>query len=175
MTGASIFEVAYMTYENTQPYKVFFDEVLNGTMEAGKPYIFLPNEGSSKIGVYYTGTAEETTAGSHNGLHGTFVHMDGSEIYGKYIFYQNTIFMSENLQNWLDEYRAYIVLSEVSGHAVAPLPGRRRVSMGVQAPQVATGIDNAEATDAPRKMMINGELFILRGEKMYDATGRLVK
>jgi hypothetical protein len=26
-----------------------------------------------------------------------------------------------------------------------------------------------------KKVLINGQLFILRGEKMYDATGRLVK
>ena len=31
--------------------------------------------------------------------------------------------------------------------------------------------DNVQGT----KVMINGQLFILRGEKMYDVTGKLVK
>jgi hypothetical protein len=40
---------------------------------------------------------------------------------------------------------------------------------------VATDIKGLEATEAPVKMLIDGQLYILRGEKMYDATGRLVK
>jgi hypothetical protein len=56
-----------------------------------------------------------------------------------------------------------------------PAPGRRRISMSYNGSQVATGIENAEANEAPRKVLINGELFILRGEKMYDAKGQLVK
>ena len=39
----------------------------------------------------------------------------------------------------------------------------------------ATGIDELNASETPMKVMINGQLFIIRGEKMYDATGRLVK
>jgi hypothetical protein len=42
-------------------------------------------------------------------------------------------------------------------------------------PQVATGIDALNASDAPVKVLINGQLFIIRGEKMYDAKGQLVK
>jgi hypothetical protein len=41
---------------------------------------------------------------------------------------------------------------------------------------VATGVENAETIqEGVQKIMIDGQLFILRGEKMYDATGRLVK
>jgi hypothetical protein len=49
------------------------------------------------------------------------------------------------------------------------------MSIGAAAPQVVTGIDELNASEAPRKVLINGELFILRGEKMYDAKGQLVK
>ena len=52
---------------------------------------------------------------------------------------------------------------------------RRRVAMAVHGPQVATGIDALNASEAPVKVLINGELFILRGKKMYDAKGQLVK
>jgi hypothetical protein len=41
--------------------------------------------------------------------------------------------------------------------------------------QTATGVDAFNASETPVKMIIDGKLFILRGEKMYDATGKLVK
>ena len=56
-----------------------------------------------------------------------------------------------------------------------PAPGRRRVTLGVNGQQVATGVDQVQGDEVPTKMIINGQLFILRGEKMYDAQGKLVK
>jgi hypothetical protein len=47
--------------------------------------------------------------------------------------------------------------------------------MGVQGEQVVTGVENLNASEQPVKLLINGQIFILRGEKMFDATGRLVK
>ena len=57
------------------------------------------------------------------------------------------------------------------------MPGRRRVALGVQDKNTATGLENGELmNDAMvKKVLINGELFILRGKKMYDAQGHLVK
>lgn len=179
MVGATIFEVAHMTYENEKPYKVFFDEVLNGVMVAGMPYIFLPKEGATSLAVTYTDAAGVTAGNelNYNGLHGTLSLMDGEAIYGKYIFYNNSIFMSENPQNWLNENRAYIVLSEVPDYITPLAPGRRRVSMGFNGTNTATGLDEIgqDSKANSQKLLINGQLFILRGEKIYDATGRLVK
>jgi hypothetical protein len=52
---------------------------------------------------------------------------------------------------------------------------RRRVVMTVHGEQTATGCENINASETPVKMIIDGQLYILRGEKMYDATGKLVK
>ena len=52
---------------------------------------------------------------------------------------------------------------------------RRRMTVSYDAPAVVTNIDNIETNDTPMKVMIDGQLFIIRGEKMFDATGRLVK
>ena len=176
MVGATIFEVAHMTYENNQPYKVFFDEVIDGVMEAGMPYIFLPKDDVTSIAVTYT-DEENASAGNHNGLYGTLDQMNGTQLYGKYIFYNNSIFMSENSANWLSANRAYIKLDEVPDCETAPAPGRRRVSMGFNGTNTATGLDaiSQELKANSPKLIINGQLFILRGEKLYDATGRLVK
>ena len=172
MTGASIFEIAYY---DAPSQKIFFDEVLNGTMVAGTPYIFLPNEGVYELGVFYTDAAA-APAGHVNGLYGSYTEevldTDGSN----YILLNNQYCRVVNANTRVGANRAYIKLEEVPNYPTsAPLPGRRRVSMSVQGVQAPTGLDELNAGDAPVKVMINGELFILRGEKMYDATGRLVK
>ena len=183
--GASIFEIAYMDYEadGTTPHKIYFDEVEGGIMEAGMPYVVLANEGAAKFGVYYT-DSENKEAQSKKGLVG---YMGEGEWLNEndYFIYDNKFFFvsatdATNKRIHISNNRAYIKLSQVPGYdnvpVVVPAP-RRRVSLGNgnNAPQVATDVENAEANEAPRKVLINGELFILRGEKMYDAKGQLVK
>ena len=58
--------------------------------------------------------------------------------------------------------------------APQPAPGRRVRAVPMQQ-NTATGIDELNGSEAPVKVLINGQLFILRGEKMYDAKGLLVK
>ena len=77
--------------------------------------------------------------------------------------------------------RAYIVMSDVPTYAdyqaaqtSNPAP-RRRVTLGKDAEQTATGLENLVGGEQAQKLMINGQMYILRGEKLYDATGRLVK
>ena len=172
MVGAAIFEIAYFDVPSS---KIYFDEILDGTMVAGNPYIFLPYDGVSTLGVYYT-DALDVEAGHVNGLYGSYTEevldTDGSN----YILLNNQYCRVVNPNTRVGANRAYIKLEEVPNYPTsAPLPGRRRVSMSVQGVQAPTGLDELNAGDAPIKVMINGELFILRGEKMYDATGRLVK
>jgi len=179
IAGATLFEIAYMDYKDDAPYKVYYDEVLNGELEAGMPYIFLAHE--STIGVFYTDDAEET-AKDKNGLHGTLEDItSGMNGENKYMLYNNQVLHSTSPESMLPANRAYIQLNEVDGynnpnyHAAPAKPGRRRISTGFNAPQIATGLEDAAANEKPVKVLINGELYILRGEKMYDATGRLVK
>ena len=178
MIGAEIFEIAYYG-ESTQ--KVFLDNIINGEMEAGRPYIFLPKEGATQLAVFYTDEAN-ADAGNHNGLIG-FIGAAADEYYyipageGNYIL-QNNLYREvlAGAQARILSNRAYIKLSAINPHETALAPGRRRISMSVQSEQVATGIENTGfESEAPRKVLINGELFIIRGEKMYDAKGQLVK
>lgn len=177
MVGAAIFEVAYL--DNNDPYKkIFFDEVISGEMVAGRPYIFLPNEGVSTIGVFYTDDTEET-AGNYRGLFGSYTQevlaTDGTN----YILLNNQYCRVANLNTSVGANRAYFKIGVEGGvptNAVAPAPGRRRVSMSAQGEQVATGMEEAQSDNLQcAKIVIDGHFFILRGEKMYDATGRLVK
>jgi hypothetical protein len=47
--------------------------------------------------------------------------------------------------------------------------------MSVNTKDEAQGFENLQSGDAPMKVMIDGTLYIIRGEKVFDATGRLVK
>ena len=185
--GASVFEIAYMDYEadGTTPHKIYFDEVEGGIMEAGMPYVVLANEGSSKFGVYYTDN-ENKDAQSKNGLVG-YIGTGRSLLENEYFIYDNKFFYvsaadAASGRIHISNNRAFINLSQVPGYnnepVSVPAPGRRRVSLGngASAPQVATGMENVQGGNVQStKVLINGQLFILRGEKMYDATGRLVK
>lgn len=175
--GVGIFEVAYMDYLGGKPYKIYFDEVLNGEMEAGMPYVFLPNEGASKLGVYYNdNTAADAAVQHHNGLYGSYERINVPENAGNYILLNNQYYYVNTDNVYCGANRAYIKLADIQDYdSGMPAYGRRRVSMDVAGENVATGVDELNASDAPVKMMIDGQLFILRGEKMYDATGRLVK
>ena len=179
--GATLYEIAYYGEASK---KIFFDEIVNGEMEAGIPYIFQPAAGVEKINVYYSdNTAEDVVAGNRNGLIGfydlnnenaTLPLADNASL-GNYILYQNAYWLVSGRAAYIANYRAYIQLNQITPSEPTLAPGRRRISMSVNDTQTTTGVENAEANEAPRKVLINGELFILRGEKMYDAKGQLVK
>ncbi len=174
MVGAALYEVAYF---DASQKKIFFDEVLNGAMVAGTPYIFLPEENVTQLKVYYTDAAN-AAAGNANGLFGSYTKTELEQNAGNYILYNNQYLLVNSDDVYVGENRAYIKIGVEGGvptNAVAPAPGRRRVAMGVLNEQVVTGVDELNAAEAPVKVMINGQMFILRGEKMYDTTGRLVK
>ena len=177
MVGAEIFELAF--YGETS-HKFFFDEIVSGEMEAGKPYLFLPKEGVEKIGVFYTDNADET-AKTVNGLVG-YIGTSADDYTqvpdnGNCYIIQNNLYRQVQTGGvaYILSNRAYIDMSTVSNVEHAKVPGRRRIGLSVQGEQVATGIDNLEASEKPLKLMIDGQMYILRGEKLFDATGRLVK
>ena len=180
MDGAAIYEVAYI---DNSLNKIFFDEVMDGAMSAGMPYIFLPNAGIEKLGVYYSdNTAAPAPAGNYHGLYGSYTPQVLAQEAGNYILYNNQyMYVGASSSNVsVGANRAYFKIGVEGGiptNAVAPLPGRRRISMSAVR-EIPTGLENGELINGEngvQKVLINGELFILRGEKMYNANGQLVK
>lgn len=171
LVGAMLLEIAYFDPDQK---KIFFDEVIGGQMVAGAPYLFLPNEGVDKFAIVYTDNVN-ASAGHHNGLYGSYTQealpTDGNH----YIMLNNQYCKVVEANTYVGANRAYIQLDKIGNDYVAPAYGRRRVSLGVQQAEVATGLEDLNVGDQPIKIMINGQMYILRGEKMYDATGRLVK
>ena len=114
-----------------------------------------------------------------NGMIGTFhgqdlVPGDGNFYYfsGRHIWRVNDFTVDKIA---IPANRCYVDMDDVEP-AQAPAPGRRRVTLGINGNNAPTDIDSVQPSDISiQKVMINGQLFILRGEKMFDATGRLVK
>lgn len=164
---ATIFEIAH-----TKEGKIFFDEISEATMVAGRPYIFYPNNGASELKVYYTGS-ENAAAGSYKGLYGSYVQSQLAQNDGNYILYDNKYYLVDS-EAYVGANRAYIKLGEVPTEEQAPAPGRRRVSMDVQGEQVATSIINTYYGDQPMKVMIDNQLYIIRAGQMFDMTGNKI-
>ena len=175
LTNGALYEIAEMDYQDNKPYKIYFDEVEGGVMEAGKPYIFKPNDGETTLRVVYTDAAD-AAEGNYNGLYGKYSKTPLAKNNGNYILKNNQYYYVNSNNVYCEANRAYIVLAEVPAYDPGkPAYGRRRIALNVNNEQVATDIDALNASENPVKVMIDGQLFILRGEKMYDATGRLVK
>ena len=171
LLGASAFSVLKMEGTTILLYEV------GTTMVAGTPYVVFPNTGAKKLYVFYTDNAN-APAGKENGLYGSYTREELAPNAGNYIMLPGNkyaevtgdrVFVAAN--------RAYFKvddIEDISTTASAPAPSVRRIAIG-QAPQVATGMENVDAFAQPVKTIINGQLYILRGEKMYDAQGKLVK
>ena len=154
---------------------VILEEVI-GTLEAGRPYIF--RAAANTLEVAYTGDAvlAPVTEGN-NGLVGSFTEELLDQNSNHYIIYNNALYYVNSANVYVGEHRAYLDMTGVPAY-VEPQQGnnaRRRVTMAVYGKDQAQGFENLDASEKPLKVMIDGTLYILRGEKVYDATGRLVK
>ena len=170
--GATIWDLKKCNTANTEVYL----EEAQLPFAAGTPFIIQAT--ADKLEVVYEGEATETPVES-GALRGTLTGMTYGQLSGAgahiYILKDNAIRpIMEG--NFLSANRAYIDYDELDQVSTAPVPapGKKVKAMPMK-PNAPTGINAINASEAPVKMVIDGQLFILRGEKMYDATGRLVK
>ena len=175
--GATLYELQGL---NEYGY-LAFDEIQSGELEAGKPYLFEVTN-PSQISFYKpVGAAHADDEIATNGMIGTFggttLYQNVAQNYyyfsGRHIWRVNDFTVSITLP----ANRCYVDMDELQA-APAPqpaAPGRRRVTLGVNGKNTATGIDAINASDKPMKLIIDGNIYIIRGEKMYDVTGKLVK
>ena len=135
-SGATFYEVA-----GKDGHKIILDEVTE--LEAGKPYIFYAEDEVLKITLGYE---TESEAGKYNSLQGTFTQIAPEEtnaLTGNYIIYNNLI-KKCGKNCGLEANRAYFIASEMESLGLPPAqaPGRRRVAMGYESENQATGVDN---------------------------------
>ena len=157
MTGAVFYEVA-----GQEPGKVYLDQVT--TLEAGKPYIFRAT--ASTITVVYEGD-EALSPGNHNGLYGTFTDNTTVE-QDNYIVYNNELRLC-GTGCYINAYRAYLNLDDVSDGVPAPMPGRQRVGMNVQGGNETTALDNITEGNGTITPTMEGTYDVL-GRKLTQPT-----
>jgi hypothetical protein len=165
-SGATFFEIAYI-----ETGKVYIDEVT--TLEAGVPYIFQAN--SSTLTMTCEGTPD--VAKSKNGLYGTFTEIADVAAHTSnkgYILTNDLIRFCEANCN-VPANRAYIVLDEISTDSTPAPVNRRRVGMSVQGENETTGVEDLFTTDAPAKVIENGQLIIIRDGVKYNVQGQVIK
>lgn len=168
--GAIFFSISYKDVENSL---LIADEVTT-SLEAGCPYIFLATD--TKIqAILNDDEVSEPNNMNTNGLYGVFEKFDiTEENTGIYLLSSNVI-RNAAAGSWLAANRAYIKLGEVSTAVVEQAPGRRRMvaSTPKTTPTSMEEIFNAASQDG--KFIINGQLFIFRDGKVFNAQGSLVK
>lgn len=170
VTGATMYKMAGTDANG----KFVFDEV--SVLEPGVPYLFEAH--SNALHFYATDAEPATEAGTSNGMVGTFedkvIPQNSPNIY----YFSGTKFYAVTARSTdltVPANRAYVDLT-TPHPAGAPRAGVRRVVFDVQGSNAATGFGEVQGDELQStKVLINGHLFIRRGEKTYDATGSLVK
>ena len=163
--GATLYEVA-----GKDGNKVIFDEVL--TPEEGMPYIFLAHNAEV---LFYCGDKTAATPGDHKSLHGTFSVLQDEQLDGMYMVQNNKIVKCAATGCGVAENRAYFNGTELMnlGSAPAPMPGRKRITMGTEGENEATGTEDVVAPAGQTlKLIENGQLIIIRDGEKFNAQGQ---
>ena len=169
--GTVVYNFANLAYDKTnEEYILGFTTV--GKIEAGKPYLIQPGQDVSSF------VAENVTLSSATSVSQKVI-VDKVE---------KTATMTAVLSKtttggsyWLAEDR-YLYNDKVDMPALRALfvlpttpsgmPARARVALKEDA---ATGVEDLFTTDAPVKVIVNGQLIIIRDGVKYNVQGQLVK
>lgn len=187
IVGAEVYKLLYWKYGEHwyDCQMVDFEQVEE--MNAGEPYMIIPT--GSTFALFYGATKVNAPLALTNGFTGTFdpiVAAYDNVLYGKYGVVNNMIQkLGHNCYSPAN--RAYIDLSQTPSkdaydaqpHMTNHAP-RKRVSLGhkitTEEEPIATGLDaiNVESEDV-QKVLINGEMYVIRAGHIYTATGMMVK
>lgn len=161
-TGATFYKVVARNDEY-----VTLEEVTSLT--AGEAYIFKAT--ATEINCTYSGSKVNAplAASVNNVLQGAFELATIPA--GQWFLKDNQLWCSTGTQT-VGANRAY--LTNLTPAAAAPAPGRQRLNMPLQ-PQAPTAIENTPAKATVQKVLLNGNLYILREGTLYDMRGNIVK
>jgi len=161
-SGATFYKVA-----ERNATSITLEEVTS--LVAGQAYIFEAT--ATEINCTYSGDKVNTpaTATANNVLQGAFETATIPS--GMWFIKNNQLYCSTGTQT-VGANRAY--LTNLTPAAAAPVPGRRRLNMPIH--NMPTAVSNTADTKVnARKVMIDGNLYILRDGSIYDITGACVK
>ena len=133
------------------------------SMEAGKPYIFQAS--ADQLTVTMTGPRAEVQEA--NGLVGNLGATAMDVPMDAYVLKNNLLYLVNSAVT-IAPNRAYINMSAIT--SIAPAPGRIRRVIAVE--NQATGVESLQPSAfSLKKVLMNGQLFILRDGQLYNVTG----
>lgn len=133
------------------------------SMEAGKPYIFQAS--ADQLTVTMTGPRAEVQEA--NGLVGNLGATAMDVPTDAYVLKNNLLYLVNSAVT-IAPNRAYINMSAIT--SIAPAPGRIRRVIAVE--NQATGVESLQPSAfSLKKVLMNGQLFILRDGQLYNVTG----
>ncbi|MBQ4395372.1 MAG: fibronectin type III domain-containing protein [Paludibacteraceae bacterium] len=158
--------------------KIVFATVPNNEMQPGVPYLFQAT--SNAMNFFYTDAIPATEPDNSGAMKSTFednVVLSGDQLNGVYYFNGHALWSAASLTELpVVKYRAYVKMDAVHEiNTSNSAPGRRYIIMDVHGQNATTGFGEIQGDEVYTKVLIDGKLFILRGEKMYNANGQLVK
>ena len=165
ISGATLYSVAGKE-ESDKTYLVLEDQGTN--VVAGKPYI--TQSTATSYTVTMNGAHSAVQAG--NGLEGTYELINLApydNTHQNYFLYENA-FKKAGDNVTVGAYRAYLDWDAVSA-APAQAPSARRIRMVIEGTEAQTGMETVTAMPKTTKVLIDGQLFIIREGKRYTLTG----
>ncbi|MCQ2129465.1 MAG: DUF1542 domain-containing protein, partial [Bacteroidaceae bacterium] len=143
--------------------------------QAGQGYLIRFTATELKVKYGNQVAATPVTATSDNPVQGTFEQIDAAEtnvLVGNYVVYNNKLC---SVEAWVGMrgHRAYVVADLVPNNASAPAPGRARAYMPKpdQTPTDIESVDGSQRTIRNGKFLRNGQLIIVKDNKMYNVQG----
>lgn len=159
-----------MVAKNTDVSKVAFDMVALADAQPGVPYVFQANADQQVFKYKPINKVAEVNNSESNGLIGTF-EAEGYNTEAEAWVIKGNQIKPAAASSFVAQYRCYIDLNETPTNDAAfsaNVPGRK--VFGVQ--NTATGFESLQEDAACCKMMINGQLMIMKNGKMFNAQGQ---
>lgn len=149
------------------------------TLEAGKPYLLRPGVSTATVPMIEDVTiknvdpsaAPQKAESAHMHFQGTFAPTTLEGDNKRFVGPNNYLYSPAEGGTNMKSFRCYFTIPVESQALVGSKAAR--IVLG---PQVATGMENVQSDEVPStKVMIDGTLYIIRGERTYNAQGQLVK
>lgn len=149
------------------------------TLEAGRPYLLKPGVSTVTVPMIEDVTikdvdpsaAPQKAESAHMHFQGTFVPTTLEGDNKRFVGPNNYLYSPAEGGTNMKSFRCYFTIPVESQALVGSKAAR--IVLG---PQVATGTENIQCDQVPStKVIIDGTLYIIRGERTYNAQGQLVK
>lgn len=151
---------------------LYCDEVALEDVQAGYAYIFKSN--AANVTFTFNPEDVETAPVKANYMYGWLADDYELSVLDLYYYYEGYALLANNqiitptTGSVIKKNRAMINLANVPSEAPQLAPNRRRVAFGTN---VATGLEKAQGNMRTGKMMIKGNLILMKNGKKFNAQG----